>query len=261
MASHIRNTMKTKGIIYVCFGREFDESLAGLMRVNRRSTGLPVTVMTNQKEPSPIWKKLRDIRFIYFDLPQKDNRQVKTSAINYSPYDQTLLLDADTVIQRKGARDIFLDLDHADIIVSPEFTIQSGELTYNIYKRTIEKTKTKLPLTVASGGFLVFNKNERVNHFFELWHSYWQRMGSGREMPSLACALKNSSAHVVYKSGIYSQRKRDPNCIIQHNWNWRTDFWSSLRSNIFKKYGVRNPNSDKSFDVNENEDWKMVKCD
>ena len=252
---------KSKGIIYVCFGLEFDEALAGLMRVNRKSTDLPVTILTNQKEPCSIWKELHNINFVYFDRPQKDNRQIKTRAIDYSPYDQTLLLDADTVIQRAGAEKIFSGLDDTDLIVSPEFVIKAGELTYNIYKRTIEKTETELPVTVASGGFLVFKKNDKVTHFFQLWHSYWKMMGSGREMPSLACALKNSNANVSYKSGIYSQRKRDASCIIQHNWNWRTDFWSSLRSNIFKKYGVKNPNSDKSFDDNDNEDWLMVKCE
>ena len=85
-------------------------------------------------------------------------------------------------------------------------------------------------------------------------------MGAGREMPSLACALKNSDAKVAFKEGYYAQHHEDKNCIVQHNWNWKKGLWASLRSNIFKRFGAINPKSDKSFDINDNQDWKLLKC-
>ena len=155
----------TKGLLYVCFGKEFDESLAMLTRVTRQSTDLPITILTNRKAPSVIWKEHHNVNFMYFDMKKTDNRQIKTQAAHYSPYENTLLLDADTVIQKKGLNNIFSLLKNIDIVVSPEFKIESNIPTFNIYKRTIEMTKTELPVTVASGGFICFKKSKKVNVF------------------------------------------------------------------------------------------------
>jgi hypothetical protein len=247
-----------RGILYVCFGKEFDEALAGLTQISRKNTDLPITVLSNTPAKSSKWDKFDDINFEFFDMKQGENRQIKTQAVFHSPYKETILLDSDTLIQKPGIEKVFSLLGDVDIVTHPVFNIQTGSSYFKIYIDAIKTTDITPPLAVYSGGFLVFKKNQKVQDFFNLWHQYWKLLGSGREMPALACALKNSNIKIKELSDFFAYEKKDKNCIIQHNYWEKTMFF--VRKNLFRKLGIPDPNSDKSFDDNDNNDWEMVEC-
>jgi len=247
-----------RGILYICFGKEFDEALADLTRISRKNTNLPITVLSNTTTKSSKWDESDDINFEFFDMKQSENRQIKTQAVFHSPYKETILLDSDTVIQKPGIEKVFSLLGDVDIVTNPVFKIQKGSSYFNIYINAIKATGITPPLTVHSGGFLVFRKNQKVQDFFNLWHQYWKLLGSGREMPALACALKNSNIKIKELSNFFACSKKDKNCIIQHNYWEKTMFF--FKKDLFRKLGVSDPNSDKSFDDNANNDWKIVEC-
>lgn len=245
-----------KGILYVCFGKEFDEALAALTQISRKNTNLPITVLTNTLQKSEKWNSLPNINFKFFNMKKKENRKIKTQAIFHTPYKETILLDADTVIQKPGIEKLFSFLNDVDIIVNPFEKILPGKNYYKIYINAMKKTKTHLPLNIYSGGFLVFKKNKNVEDFFNLWHSYWKLLGSGREMPAMACALKNSKIKIKELSNFFAAEKKDNKCIIQHNY-WRKNMFFRWE-NLFQKHGIPDPKSDRSFDDKNNHDWEKV---
>lgn len=247
-----------RGILYVCFGKEFDETLASLTEISRKNTDLPITVLSNTPQKSSKWDNLTDINFKFFDLNQDQNREIKTQAVFHTPYKETILLDADSVIQKPGTNRIFSFLDEVDIILNPYHKMQQGSSFYKIYINAVKKTKTSLPLNIYSGGFLVFKNNRKVKDFFNLWHQYWKLLGAGREMPALACALKNSNIKTKGIPNLFAAEKKDKRCIIQHNY-WRKKIFLS-GENLFKKHGIPDPKADRSFDDNDNNDWEMVEC-
>lgn len=241
------------GIAYVCFGKTFDNTLAHACVITRKYTELPIVVFTNIKNRSEKWKDVSDVEFIYFDMEDKENREIKTQLPHHTPFDNTLYLDSDTVIQKEGIEQSFVPLQNGyDICVNPEFMIQQDGQTFNIYNKTIQKLECPLPLVVVSGGYLCFTKSDKVKEFFDTWNKNWKTMGSGREMPSLACALRVSDLKISSILNMYEPNVENEDVIVQHNWGWGGG------GSLYDKFSLPTPEQNKSFDTNVSDDWRLV---
>jgi len=216
----------SNGLLYVVFGKEYDALAAHAISYSRQFTNLPICVLTNLKERNKKWKGIKNIRFRYFPLRREDNRNVKTKVIQFSPFDLTLFLDCDNVIQRKGIESVFNRMGDNDMLFSVQCSWKIGDKVLVIYKRMMKQTGVVLPLRVYHTGFYLFRKNERVYSLFNLWHKYWRLSGMGRDMPAFACAVSNSKLSIKVisaKDMLFSAEcKRD--AVVQHRYAKRNEF-------------------------------------
>jgi hypothetical protein len=211
----------SNGIVMVVFGEQYDAFAAHCVAYSRKYTDLPVTVITNTKNNRSIkWQGLKNIEFVEFDLPQDQNRQVKTSLINYTPFEKTLYLDCDAIIQRPGIEKIF------DLIISDRLLVNIYGRWSNqskapaLYRRAFLNSMTQMPINIYYGAIMGFTKTQKIGDFFALWNKYWKLNGSGREMPALACAIKNSGIEVkeINRRNGWFSWPLDKNAIVQHEY-------------------------------------------
>lgn len=223
------------GIILVAFGKDFAELAVDNMNYSKQFHDLPYCVLTNVKDVPDS---------IYFDLEQKANRDIKTRMNEFTPFDITYYIDVDAVVQNPLPDFTF----ETDLLISRYCRWEKNEKIIRIYKRTMEMLKVDLPITVYSGGFIGFKNNKTTDDFFEQWHLNWQIMGMGREMPSLACAIKSTQISITeLKKGIYNEKGKDLSSIIQHDYG-RT---------FFEDFNIKRPEPFKPFD-NDPQDWNWV---
>ena len=237
-----------RGILYIVFGEEYDKMAALTIKYSQKFTDLPICVLTNVKERSKDWPD--NIMFIELDLPQEDNRSVKTQMINYTPFDQTLYLDCDSVIRKKG---IEVSLNEHDMFLHLYLNWSKGEKILQGYKNAFEKYHVNLPIKVYNGAFIGFNKNTKG--FFDLWNTYWEGMGKRREMHVLTCALRNSGVKLWEYS--FQDKVFHPDSpsdvIVQHNYHRvKNDDW-------YQEYGIPKIKEYKPFNSPKyNSDWHFV---
>ena len=243
-----------RGILLIAFGYEYDHLAAHTVRYSRRFTDLPIHVLTNIKDRNKLWDEIKYVTFTQFDLHQSRNRAVKTRMADYTPFEETLYLDCDSVIQKPGIEDVFDLLGNKDMALNLFIYWHKTNKVLKIYKRAMKATGTVLPLSIYNGGFICFKKNDEVIDFFRVWHKFWIMTGRGREMPALACAVNqsclkvaevNTSYHGFFEPDVYN-----PNCIVQHNYN------SNQGKHFFEEFDLPKIKQFKPFDRDGSQsDW------
>lgn len=224
-----------QGIVLVAFGEDYARLAIENMKYSKQFHNLPYCVLTNVKGVPDS---------IYFNLAQKENRYIKTCMDEFTPFDVTYYMDVDAVIQNP-----LPDLSfETDLLLNQLLYWKENDKVLRIYKRTMDTFNVGLPLTVFNGGFIGFKKNERTRRFFKTWNTYWKRMGKGREMPSLACSIKNEGISVTtLKKDIFEPERKNINAVIQHDYG--TGFW--------KYFNFTKPKTFKPFDTDP-KDWIWV---
>ena len=76
-----------------------------------------------------------------------------------------------------------------------------------------------MPMSAYSGALIAFTQSPAARALFATWHDYWVRFGRGREMPCLACAVKNSPELRVgtFDEGFFAVDYMDASAVVQHN--------------------------------------------
>ena len=224
-----------KGILLVAFGEDYAKLAVENMEYSKQHHDLPYCVLTNIKGVPDS---------IYFNLAQSENRYIKTSMDEFTPFDITYYIDVDAVVQNP-----LPDLSFkTDLLLNKLYQWERGEKIIRLYKRTMDKFNVSLPLDIFNGGFIGFKKNERTRKFFKTWNRYWKRMGKGREMPSLACTIKNVEVSVTtLKKGIFEPETKNPDAIIQHDYG----------KTFFKDFNLTRPKTFTPFDTDP-KDWNWV---
>jgi hypothetical protein len=177
------------GIAYIAFGENYAKLGYSTIKYSRQYTDLPITVFVNSDSGAYDWAAL-GVDVVKIDMPTSENRQVKTSLPDYTPYDTTLYIDVDSVVSLPELETIFQIIGDKEILFQKYGTWKPGDKFADIYRRACVKTGTDLPLPVYYGGFIAFRKTVNVKAFFKKWNECWRLTGSGREMPALACAAK-----------------------------------------------------------------------
>ncbi len=242
-----------RGLLYISFGRECDRLAANTITYSRQFTDLPVCVVTNIKHRVDKWKAVSDVTFINVKDSVENNRDYKTRMNEFTPFDETLYLDCDSVIQNFGIEEAFSQLADGDLVLNSLLHWETGQKIIRLYKTAMSNAGTKLPLTVYNGALIGFKKNDRVDKFFTIWNNFWVKNGKGREMPALACAIKSSQAKVNnLKKGFFSPDYYNHSCVVQHNYNkveGCKDFFSRFNVPLVKLF--------KNFD-GDTSDWNWV---
>ena len=244
-----------RGIVYIAFGEEYDRLASHTVILSKKNTRLPITVITNLKERNSKWDECRDINFVYLDAPTDSNRDIKTQLYKYTPYDETLYIDCDSVIWKPGIEGVFPLLAKHDVLLQRFYSWTEGRKYYRLYRDSLKSLEIQLPVTIYIGGFWAFRKNESSIKFFDLWNQYWKRFGSGRDMPALACAVKNSEIKHFdaspndYKFFSFGINK---DMIVVHRVN---------SDDLLKHFGIPRYKQNKPFDQGTKGAWKMIHYD
>jgi len=227
------------GHVYVAFGEEYDKQAAWSAVAARRFSSLPIYVLSNLVQHDPKWDEVSNVSFKFFNS-SFENRDVKTSMWEYSPFDKTLYTDTDTAIQSSKFTEAFDALQFCDVAFPYHGTWEEGKKVTRLYRMAMDKFKVEKPLVVLQGGVCVFSKTTGTKKLFKLWNNYWDAFGRGREMMCLACAAKNVKGVSI---GMLSKDFGFPESkIIQHFYGSKaphTDLIPKISKNkeFDKKYG------------------------
>lgn len=217
------------GILFVVFGRSFYNLAIKTIKHSRKFTGLPFFVITNIKNND--FKSIENTKYKYIDKPDALNRQYKTTMIDYSPFETTIYIDCDAVIQKGGIESVVELIEDNDILLNVygTWTDQTKALSY--YRITMENLKVKFPLVLYYGAFIVFKKTKQAYKFFKEWNKNWIKSGVKREMPALACTAKLNTEtkikKIMLKDGIFAWKPNEK-AIIQHEYGNGQVFWDTF---------------------------------
>jgi len=206
------NIPMSKGFLYVVFGEEYLTPFKTSAKYLKKVSKLPLAVITNLKTLTK--KDVPEVDIVrYVDLDTNRNRVIRTKAIDYTPFDQTLMTDADSIPISRSVDSLFQNLNTHDF--GFQLVKEYTDMIPRIYGHAIYKTRITTPLVVYSGGIILFNKNEKCERFFTTWHNYWKLTGEGRDMPALTCAIKNSDINFFLVDHCID-REIGPNTKIFH---------------------------------------------
>ena len=249
-----------KGLLYLAFGETYDTVAAYSIRYSRKFTDLPICVLTNLNESQrhPLWKDIDNIQFIELDIPTDYNRNVKTSLVEYTPFDQTIFVDCDAVIQNPGIETMFDLLRKHDVMFQYVKIIEGKVLEHpNIIKHylpTMGRLAFDPPIRIYHSGLFGFKKNKRTIKLFRWWNRYWKEgTDCGRDMPPLACVLHKFQNEGWIKLNQFTAEDLwfcegsckcpfNPNAIVQHR------FRPTKTDNFFKKFSIPKYKTYKPFD-------------
>lgn len=188
------------GLLYLAFGEKFDVMAAQTIAYSQQFTHLPITVLTNIKTRCPDWEKTKDVNFVYIESEAFKNRQYKTTMIDFTPYENTLYMDVDSVIQKSGIENVFDKLDGYDLMLNL-YGKWVDRIPLSYYRQAMKMIGIIAPLTVFYGAFIGFTKSEGARKFFKRWNENWKKSGIAREMPALACTVKQMSELKLVTTG------------------------------------------------------------
>lgn len=244
----------SRGIVYIAFGEDYDTLASETIAYSRQFITCDITVITNLKDRNAKWANVDNVNFIYLDMPTNENRRVKIELYKHTPYDETLYVDVDAVACRDGIEKAFDTLSDNDIVFQHHSLWREHRKYYRIYRDTAHDLGATLPLRVCLGGFWLFRKTEQTIKFFDTWLSFWERMGSGRDMPALACAIQASGIFhglITKKDDKLFSFGMSGECVYVHRVN-RDDL---------ETYGIHTHKQNKPFDAGRQDDWDMVYFD
>ena len=189
-----------KGVVYVAIGKpaqaEADQSVLGLLKHNKypvhRIEDVPGDLSADRKAH---WAKVS-----MFDL---------------SPFDPTLMLDADTRVH--GSLDVGFKALHAgwDIVVVPSVPPHRGAVLWSLNNRerydTIQRLGLRCHLMYNTGVFF-FRKNERTQALFQAWRKEWLEYRD-RDQGALLRALEHHPVRLWLLGHPYNSAEGE---VVEH---------------------------------------------
>jgi len=225
-----------RGILMVVFGEEYAKIAKVCIAETKKHTDLPIYVITN------IDSSLGDSGTMVV-APDSENRNYKTSMINYTPFDETLYIDCDSIIQKEDLSPVFDLLQENDIVLNEYLKWEKGDKVLNIYKRAMNMFVSSLPISVYNGAMIAFKKSVMADLFFYQWNDGWGLFGKGREMPPLACAIANLKGIGLKvghtPNGFFEPENLKDEATIQHH----------TGQDFLDKFNIPSFTGNKSFDT------------
>lgn len=188
------SSMDESGILYIALGDPYI-AMAINSAFSLRSVGIdwPISIVASRPESS-LSNRLRSaigpLVWQYISTDSEKSRLVKTSAIHYSPFNKTLLLDCDTIV-RADFRKSFEPLAHFDVAAK-----------LNAYgQQNLQKSRLDIPylglvanLPHWNTGVVFFSKSWKSFAFFRYWHTAFLDLGVNWDQASFARAVFFSPA-------------------------------------------------------------------
>ena len=226
---------KTIGIVYMAFGQNAAaEVLRSSNSLKKQGLTIPTTVVGTDPVHGLDFVEWKGEYPFLRDAPKRlifRAGRVKPFLYDYSPYDLTMYIDADTEFQDQ-ILDGFDMLENFDLLFTLEKTMlfqlfdpptQGWEIKTTEKVDTIEKVGDDHALFVNSGVYF-FRKNFKVEKFFHDWYAEWKRFENWDEQMALMRTIKS-----------HPKLKYD---YLPFGWN--APFKDSEATHIFHNYGRGN---------------------
>lgn len=146
-----------RGVLYIVFGNEFIQEMKfSAESVKKYNPNLPITVFSD-----------RNIECEFIDdvqIMEVRHMRPKIDYINMAPYDQTLFLDTDTIVNH-SLNDLFGILDKYDIALAHDLARKRKKFFHTIP----EYGEIPYSFSEVNTGVMAFNKNEKVQKLFSAW--------------------------------------------------------------------------------------------
>jgi len=140
--------------------------------------------------------------------PVQASRDLKTRIYDWSPYDQTMYVDADTRFRTDPAIGFDLLDTGYDLVIAPSCR-QTSDWLWKVGDAERIETATKLlPMASLQGGMFWFGRNKQTERFFQIWHEEWLRY-KGQDQAALLRALNREPLAIW----LVSQER-----FIDHKW-------------------------------------------
>ena len=181
----------TLGVVYAAFGRPYlTMALASAATLRLTNPLIPFTIVTDITfDPNTIPWFSRNDRVTFSNVSQSANRTVKTSIYALSPYEKSLLLDADTLVLR-SLNFIPFALDHFEVLAR---VVNAPPETPRTAHRILDSTWPMHQSAMCNGGVIAFRRSSGAEDFFAHWSHGFKALGLNLDQPSLLDALFSSS--------------------------------------------------------------------
>ena len=212
------------GVIYVAYGQPAkaacQASIASLKRMH--PSGLQVAVISDTPIPGADTQIVR---------PELDigAREYKTQAYQYSPYDHTLYLDADTLVVGSLAAGFSALAAGWDIVAALDYRQTVGRVDHlpqDDIDATIAITGTG-EYPHINTGMLFFRKSTETEELFNLWHSEWLNF-KYRDQGAFVRALHQSNVKLWTLAWQWNTHRQERALHVFHNHHQVDRTWKGL---------------------------------
>ena len=174
---------KNRGVLYIAFNDNFiKEALLSAESVKKHCPDLDVTFFSDRMVDSEFVDNCKVISVNHI--------RAKVDYVDQTPYDETIFLDTDTIIDH-DITEMFEILDNFDFAIAHD----GARRRDNICAKIPEYANIPYAFSEVNPGVMVFKRNEKVLHFFQSWreifYKYFNRWPY--EQPTFRVALWNSS--------------------------------------------------------------------
>lgn len=174
----------SRGVLYIAFGDLFLKEVAfSAESLKKYNPDLHTTIFTDQEVSSELF----DERHLVSADPR--HRRHKVDFIGQSPYERTLFLDTDTIINHR-IDDLFELLDVFDLVAAHD--LARKRLTYS----NVMPEYKEIPYAFSeiNTGVMAFRKNALTDDLFRTWHdTFYKFIGKCQwDQPSMRISLWQS---------------------------------------------------------------------
>ena len=174
----------SRGVVYIAFGDLFLKEVAfSAESLKKYNPDLHTTIFTDQKVSCEFIDEREIVR------ADSRHRRHKVDFIGQSPYERTLFLDTDTIVNHR-VDDMFELLDVFDFVAAHD--LARKRLTYSNAMR--EYQEIPYAFSEINTGVMAFRKNALTAGLFRTWHdTFYKFIGKCQwDQPSMRISLWQS---------------------------------------------------------------------
>jgi hypothetical protein len=191
-------------------------ALNAVSSLHRVDPSIPVTIVSNIPKGRVRLTRLHHsiVKWSEVDIPTRDNRLVKTSAPEHSPFTRTLMVDSDVEFTR-SPRALFALVDGYDVVVrrAPAYRPGSPKAGYLLFDGTRADATNHWNSSVV-----LFRGGETAERFFGIWNAAFRRTGAPFDQISLVEALRTSGVNFRSIDG-WNEAGETTGGVIKHYTN------------------------------------------
>jgi len=187
-----------RGVLYIVFGEKYiREAILSASTVKKYSPNLHITFLCDIKIESEFVDDFKKIKINHI--------RPKVDYIDFTPYDETILLDSDTIINH-DIMDMFDILEKYDLGICHDLARKRDNVAALIppYKN--------IPYSFpeVNPGVFVFKRCDEVDLFFKTWKTYFYKYHSvwPYEQPTFRVALWESDVSLYILPPEYNARSK-----------------------------------------------------
>lgn len=211
----------SRGVIYLAVNHRdyLEAALISAIALRHQDPKLSITILSNVPalEHLIVDRYRITLQSLGESVAAKDlilSRSLKTQVNHYSPYQESLFLDAD-ILPIRSIDGLWYYLDQVDMAIA-EDRLSPIHLCDHIAREELEFTLSLLPrnTTHFNSGVLLWRRTEVTDRLFSYWHREWQRFQQQDQL-ALARAIDATQTAVSKIPRSYNISPRDAEPLLK----------------------------------------------